>query len=132
MKTSIKIEGVEDINNLLSKIAPTKAKNIMRSTVHGMAGEVRSDAKKAMPVDSGDMKRGTKSKRRRQRGTKIASDVVVSGAYYWRFVEYGQGPGGREVAMFMKAVEKLRANFNSILIKQFGKKFEAALKRARK
>lgn len=133
MRVDTKIEGIEDINALLSKVAPKKAKNIMRATVHGVAGQVRNDAKKAMPSDTGDMKRSTKAKRRRQRGNKIASDVIVEKkAFYWRFLEYGQGPDGREVAMFMQAVEKLKADFPRILSEQFVKKFEAALKRASK
>lgn len=133
MKPTVTIRGIDDVNDLLSKVAPKQAKNIMRATVHGVAGQIRNDAKKAMPVDDGDMKRATKAKRRRGSFGVIRSDVVVQrSAFYWRFLEYGQGPDGKEHAFFMKAVEKFRRDMHRIFIEQFGKKWEAALKRAAK
>jgi hypothetical protein len=133
MRTTIELRGLKDVDRLLSQVAPRQAQNIMRATVHGMAGEIRNDAKKAMPEDDGDMKRATKAKRRRARGSIIRSDVLVGReAFYWRFLEYGQGPDGIEYAFFMKAVEKLRQKMTERFLRQFGKKFEAALARARK
>ncbi len=133
MRPTTTIRGIDDVDNLLSKIAPRQAKNIMRATVHGVAGEIRNDAKKSMPTDVGVMKRATKSKRRRGKPGWIRSDVVVAkDAFYWRFLEYGQGPDGVEHAMFMRAVEKFRQDMHRTFIEQFGKKWEAALKRAAK
>ncbi len=133
MKFTTKITGVDEVDDLLSKVAPRHAKNIMRATVHGMAGEIRDEAKKIMPVDEGTMKKVTKSKRRRQRGSRIASAVVVGKeAFYWRYLEYGSGPDGVEHAMFFKAVQKFRGEMDALLKRQFLKKFIAALERARK
>lgn len=129
---SVELKGLDDVDELLSKIAPRQAQNIMRATIHGIAGEIRDDAKRDMPVDEGDMKRGTKSKREKSVRGQLLSTVRVAGAFYWRFLEYGQGPDGVEVAMFGKAVAKYRARQNEIFLQQFGKKFEAALVRARK
>ena len=128
----VTLNGVDDVSAMLSKIAPRHANNIMRATIHGVAGEIRNDAKKAMPVDEGDMKSGTKAKRERVKFGRINSTVRVGGAFYWRFLEYGQGPDGVEHAMFFKAVEKFRTNMDRIFVEQFGKKWEAALKRAAK
>ena len=128
----VTLTGVDDVNTMLAKIAPKQAKNIMRATIHGVAGQIRDDAKRAMPVDDGDMKKGTKAKRERGRPGFIKSTVRVAGAFYWRFLEYGQGPDGVEHAMFLKAVEKYRANWERTFTEQFGKKWEAALKRAAK
>lgn len=134
MKPTVTIRGLDDVNDLLSKIGPREAKNIMRATIHGVAGQIRDDAKKAMPVGGdGVMKKATKAKRRRGEFGKIRSDVVVTkAAFYWRFLEYGQGPDGVEYAMFMQSVEKFRKDMTRILIEQFGKKWEAALARAAK
>lgn len=128
----MEVKGIDDVNEILSQIAPRQAKNIMRATVHGVAGEIRDDAKRFMSEDTGVMKKATKSKRERGTPTRIMSTVRVTlAAFYWRFREYGQGPDGVEDAMFMKAVSIFRANMNQIFVQQFGKKFEAALKRAR-
>lgn len=129
---TVELKGLNDIDDMLSKIAPRQAQNIMRATIHGVAGTIRDDAKKAMPVDEGDMRKGTKIKRERTVRGQLLSTVRVAGAFYWRFVEYGQGPDGVEVAMFGKAVAKYRSRQNEIFLQQFGKKFEAALVRARK
>jgi hypothetical protein len=55
-------------------------------------------------IDEGKIKRGTKAKRRRGSRDKVQSDVIVQGAFYWRFLEYGQGPDGVEYAMFLKGI----------------------------
>ena len=129
----VTLTGVGDVNKMLNKIAPRQAKNILRATVHGVAGTIRDDAKKNMSVDTGTMKRATKAKRERVRGGIIRSTVrVAKSAFYWRFREYGQGPDGVEDAMFLKAVEKFRSNLERVFTEQFGKKWEAALKRAAK
>lgn len=133
MKPTVTIKGIEDVDRLLSEIAPNQALNIMRATIHGVAGTIAKDARDVMPVDSGDMKKATKHKRERTQFGRVSSTVrVAKKAFYWRFREYGRGPDGREDAMFAKAVAKFRAEFDRIFINEFGKKFEAALARARK
>lgn len=129
----VEISGIDDVDKLLKKIAPNEAVNLMRATVHGMATETAKKAKSEMPSGRGIMKRATKVKRRRATFGVIASDIIVTkAAFYWRFREYGQGPDGREDAMFLKASEWLRSNKDNILIQQFGKKLEARLARLRK
>lgn len=134
MKMSI--SGIPEITTLLSTVGPREAKNIMRATVHGIASEVRDDAKRNYPdgyYATGKAVKATKSKRRRGSFGLIRSDVVVEKqAFYWRFLEYGQGPDNTEWAMFGKAVESLRREFPTILRNQFGKKWEAAMRRAAK
>lgn len=133
MKPTVTIKGVEDVDRLLTQIAPNQAVNIMRATIHGVAGTIAKDARDGMSVDSGDMKKATKHRRERTRFGLISSTVrVAKKAFYWRFREYGQGLDGVEDAMFGKAVAKYRADFDKIFIAEFGKKFEAALARARK
>lgn len=129
------VTGVDDINRILGSIAPREATNIMRATVHGMAGEIRDDAKENMKAheDTGTMRKATKAKRERGAPGLVASTVRVGReAFYWRFEEMGDGPDGLAKDNFMKAVATFRANMDQILITQFGKKFEAALARARK
>lgn len=134
MKMSV--SGVPEIQYLLSALAPREAKNIMRATVNGIAGEIRDDAKRNYPdgyYATGKAVKATKAKRRRGKFGLIRSDVIVEKqAFYWRFLEYGQGPDHTEWAMFGKAVEAMRRELPTILRRQFGKKWEAAMKRAAK
>jgi len=130
---SVKVTGLKDVQRTLAVLAPKEANNILRSTVHGVAGAARDEARRHMSTDTGVMKASTRTNRRKQRGTKIRSDVVVSkAAFYWRFREYGQGPDGIEDAMFLKATEFLRKNMFRMFQEQFGKKLEARLARIRK
>lgn len=133
MKTKVEVRGIDDINALLGTVAPREASNIMRATVHGIAGTIRDDAKKDAPEDEGDLVANIKAKRRKVRRGLIRSDVIVGlRAFYWRFLEYGQGPDGVEHAFFASAVERFRLRMADVLSTQFGKKWEAAMKRAAK
>lgn len=133
MKPTVTIRGVDDVNDMLTQIAPKQAYNIMRATIHGVAGGISKDAKGDAPEDEGDLKQAIKPKRERGRRGYLLSTVRVNPiAFYWRFLEYGQGPDGEEHAFFMRAVEKFRRDMHRIFIEQFGKKWEAALRRAAK
>lgn len=133
MRTTVTIRGLDDVNDLLSRIAPREAYNIMRATVNGMAGEIRTEARKKAPKDEGVLKKAIKSKRERGRRGYLMSTVRVDpSAFYWRFLEYGQGPDNVEHAFFLRTVEKFRAEMHSKFLTQFGKKWEAALARAAK
>ncbi len=131
MKPTFTVRGLDDINHLLGQIAPREAKNIMRATVHGMAGQIRNETKKDAPEDSGDLVDAIKAKRRKVRNGIIRSDVIVERkAFYWRFLEYGQGPDGVEHAFVASGVERFNSEMNAFLVTHFGKKWEAALARA--
>lgn len=127
------IRGIDDVKGILEKIAPREAVNLMRATVHGIAGSIRDDGKKRMPRDEGVMIKSTKSKRERTKdGLALSTVRVGHDAYYWRFLERGEGPDNVEHAFFAKAMALYRADQNRIFVQEFGKKFEAAMARKRK
>lgn len=129
------LRGLEDVDNLLSEIAPRQAFNIIRATVHDMAGQVAKDARSYMPEDTGEMVEATKHKREnpRKTGTLVMSTVrVARRAFYWLFLEYGSGPDHVEHGFFAAAVQNLNVQIKERFLRSFVKKFEAALARARK
>jgi HK97 gp10 family phage protein len=132
----VTLDGADDMAALLENIAPRQAINIMRATIHSVAGTIRDDAKRKMPRDEGNMIKATKARREKTRGNLALSTVRVGrqspDAYYWRFLEYGDGPDGVDHAFFAKAVNLYRQDQTAIMVREFGKKFEAALARARK
>jgi HK97 gp10 family phage protein len=138
---SVVITGVEDVNKILSQIAPRHARNLMRATIHGVASNIAKDSKINAPIDSGNLRKAIKAKRKKSPPDAPVSEVYIEhgrnakyDAFYWRFVEYGtRGNTGRAEHPFIRpAADKARANFKQTLTTEFGKKLEAALKREAK
>jgi HK97 gp10 family phage protein len=157
VKGGFEITGADDVEKILKDIAPRHARNLMRATIHGVAGEIAKDAKRNAPKRSGLLKKSIIAKRRKSPPDAPVSTVNVEGKdpknlpFYWRFIEYGtrgykkgdRRAGGKGVAkkdmapkpeqpFIRPAAEKARANFQTVLTQQFGKKLEAALKREAK
>lgn len=134
MEIKTTLRGLDDVDRLLSQIAPREAKNILRATVHGAAGEIRNEARKRAPSDGPvvHLKPAIKTKRERGTPTRIESTVrVQKSAFYWRFHEYGTVKMAAR-PFFGPAVLWYDTQRNAVLLRQFVKKFEAAIKRAKK
>lgn len=127
------ITGVEEVERILEEIAPRHARNLMRATVHGMAKQVRDEARKNAPVGrSKKLRKNIKHKRKKSPPDKPTSEVYVdSPAYYWRFVERGT-VNLPPRPFILPAKEKVDADKERILREEFGKKLEAALAREAK
>lgn len=131
MKTDVTITGVADIAKIFREIAPREGINLARSTTQAMASDLAKTAKRNAPVDDGDLAAGIKAKRERATPDRVRS-TVRSSAFYWRFLEYGQGPDGEEHAMFLKALQALRPVMEQVYMQTFIKKLQARLRRASK
>lgn len=139
VQSGIKIDGMDELKEVLDLLAPRVANNLMRATVHGIASTIAKDAKARAPKDSGDLRKAIKAKQRKAKApNKPVSDVMVEhgdgaryDAYYWRFVEYGTQTQP-ERPFLRPAIDLARANMPEVMREQFGKKVEQALKRAAK
>lgn len=137
MSTGITISGIADINAILAQIPARDGINIMRATVHDMALQLARSGKDNSPDDpatgKGDLKSSIKAKKRRGTKTTVNSDVIVlPSAYYWKFLEYGDGPDNVEHAMFLKALQAMRPDVDRVYMEAFAKKLIARMMRARK
>jgi HK97 gp10 family phage protein len=140
MKAGMTVSGTDDIERLLERIAPKEAQKIMRDTHHSIAMEIAKDARKNMSgtKDTGEMQRQTRARRARAKEGKMISTVNVgtgrskNAPFYWRFLEYGQGPDGVEHAFFGRALKRAKSEHVPRFLKAFGKRFEQAAKRAAK
>lgn len=130
----IKIKNDQAVKDILITVTPKVARNLVRSTVHGVAGEIRDDIKRTAPDDPStrkdDLIRSTKTKRERAKGWYFSSTVRIV-RFYWRFLEFGT------VKLIprpfvLPAVERARTDLVARFRSQFGKKLEAMLARARK
>jgi len=132
LRIDAELRGVDDVYRVLDQIAPREARNIMRATVGGMATELNKDAKDLAPMDEGDLVTSMKVKRRRIRDGQVRADLVVERrAFYWRFIEYGTTKRSAD-PFYMFAAERFRSRALRSFLTQFGNKFEAALRRARR
>jgi hypothetical protein len=129
-----RITGVEDTLAALRTLKDREAINLIRATNHDVAKQLAVDAKSNMAglQDSGDMIAGTRADRRRGTKEAVRSTVGVAGAFYWRFLEYGQGPDRTEHAMFLKALQKMGAVALEKFLASFARKFEQAAARKAK
>lgn len=132
MKVDFQITGIADINRTLKEIAPREARNLLRTTVQDIATQLaKSGSANAPDGDTGKLKKGIKAKR--ERGTKEGVESTVRATpFYWRYLEYGQGPDGVEHAFFLKALEEMRPNMDRVYLEAFVRKLEARLARERK
>lgn len=136
IKTGVTVSGIADVNAILAQIAPREGINLIRATAHDIALQLAKSAKDKAPDDpattTGDLKSSIKAKRTRGTRTRVGSDVVVAkSAYYWKFLEYGDGPDGVEYAFFLKALQEMRPEMDRVYLEAFARKLIARLKRAR-
>ena len=136
---TVTITGVEQINQILSVIAPNEAKNLLRATVYDIAKQTAQIAVTYTPDDpktgKGDLKSSIKPKRGRGARDRVDAQVEVRNIrrnFFWRFLEYGDGPDNVEHAMFGRALETIRPDINSIYTKAFGNALVKRLARLRK
>ena len=129
---SVQITGIEDVNRALNDFAPKDARNLIRATVQDIASQLAKSAKENAPSDTGGLKAGIKAKRDKPTRNTVSSSVRVYGAYYWRFLEYGDGPDNVDHAFFLKALQEMRPDMDRVYMEAFAKKLAARIKREMK
>lgn len=129
---NVRIEGVDGILAALRETAPKEARALMRSTVQQVASDMAKDARARAPRANGKLKRSIKARRRNAHGGDQFESIVhvLPAAFYWRFLEYGQGPDGVEHAMFLKALNKYKADGQQRHLDAFAKVLERRIRRA--
>lgn len=131
----VRIRGIEDVNRVLQEIAPREAINLLRATTADLAKGIADDARDNAPQDTGDIKAGIKHKRAKGTRTTVKAEVVANAngtSFYWRFREYGQGPGGREDAFFLRALMKAQTEIAQRYLQSFTEKLVKRLARKNK
>ena len=130
---TVRIRGIEDVNHVLTQIAPREGINLIRTTVFDIAKQLADSAKGNSPDRTGLLDKVTKAKRSRGTRTTAVADVTVGKrAFYWKFLEYGQGPDKVEHAMFLKALQAMRPEMDRVYLEAFTKKLVARLARKAK
>ena len=116
---SVEIRGIDDVRRALADVMPKEARLLSRQTVRDVAEAIVDEAKQNMPVDEGDMIAGTHATNEKARDGEARAGVRVRNAFYWRFLEYGDGPDGVEHAMFAKAKAQVMSQIETIATRAF-------------
>ena len=133
MNLNVNIRGIADVNRTLQTIAPNEARNIMRATIADLAKNYAKEAADRVPKDQGVLANSIRHKRERGTRNTIAATVrVLPQAFYWRFLEYGQGPDKVEHAMFLQTLQALRPELDRRYLEVFVTKLLARLARKAK
>lgn len=135
----LKFEGMDELRAALRDFAPKEVNNLLRNTVHGVAGVVRDGVRKRAPVDTGTLRKAITAVRRRGKPGQPISDVIAKhgdgakyDAFYWRFLEFGTSKMMAR-PFIVPTVERFRPEMPRIYREEFGKKFEKAMaKKAKK
>ena len=140
---TLSLEGIDDLNDMLTQLAPNEARNLLRTTVQGIAAVARDRISEAAPFKH--LRSGFRAVRRRGDGPgKPVSEVRAKpSAADWRWFEFGteervQKTTGRRTGRIIAQpfvvpqVEILRGEMPQIYREQFGAKLEAQLARKAK
>lgn len=135
---SMSIEGFDGVNEVLKNVAPREATNLLRNTVHAVAGQVRDDMRQRVRdgiEDTGVLRKAIVAKRERMRYGVVASNVTIThgkgtknDAYYWHIIEWG-GLHTDAQPFITPSVEAMRPQIPGIFTREFGVKYEQLMQR---
>ena len=122
---TVKIEGLEQVGRMLSQLAPIEAKRLMRLTVRDVAQIFADDAKTRIPERTGKLRKSVKAKVNKDSGSTLSASV--SGIFYGRILDQGDGPDGVEHAFYMRAREKVNGDLAQLVVDKFARRLVARL-----
>lgn len=135
---SMSIEGLDAVSDVLAKVAPREARNLLRNTVHAVAGQVRDEMRKRVKEtveDTGTLRKAITAKREKMRGNQVASNITIThgkavrhNAFYWHMVEYGTVKDQAQ-PFITPSVEAMRPQIPGIFTREFGAKYEQMMAR---
>lgn len=127
---TITLEGFDELDKLFDHLILKEAQNLNRAAVHAVAAEITKASKRNAPVDSGMMRKGIKTRRRRATDpNKPASEVVIEKKYfYWRFHEFGTKDQPAR-PFFTPAINEIRGQIREIYKQKLFEKLAQKIKR---
>lgn len=125
------VTGLDDVIRILEDVAEKHAKPLASDFCTDVAEAIAEEAKKNMAgtVITGQMRSLTIAERSQGKNFGMASVRVGKDAFYWRFLEYGDGPDRIEHAFFMRAREKVFASIDSVAARRFKERLAKLMKR---
>lgn len=134
-KVGLRVDGLDELESLLTDFTPAEARRISRRVTYGVAGQARDKMRAAAPVDKGTLRKSIKVFRPKAKRNSATAEVRAdkSGSasgkgYHYHFVEHGTEKWeGHPFAR--KIVAAMQANIDSLLVGEWDKQLAAELKR---
>lgn len=127
---SVKVSGLADVLQALERDLPHAARDLSGELMRDVANAIAELAAEWAPKQRGRLTIAIKS--RKSPDDPTHAEVYVrrgrGGAFYWRFLEYGDGPDGVEHAFFLRAQEAV-VHGDGPHIDKFKRRLTARLKR---
>lgn len=132
---SIHIDGIEELRHLTHNVSPRVSLQLARSTVHGIAGQIRNAMRKRAPQATNTTRKAIHTKRRRGTPEEVVSEVRIAhgagvqhDAWYWKFLEFGTIK--QPAQPFVRpVVEEFEGKIPEIYKAEFFRKLQARLVR---
>lgn len=131
----IEITGVDELNDLTSKVSPRVAHRLARGTVQFIASMARNGMRRRAPKADNVLRKAIVSKRRRGTPTEAVSDVRIThgkgvkhDAWYWHFVEFGTVKHSAQ-PYIRPEIDEIQPQIPRIYRAEFGRRLEKELAR---
>ena len=91
---TVEIKGLKEVNRALKVLPERVQKNILTAGVRAVASDFAKSAKRLAPVDSGDLKKSIKVKKRRSKNRSyvrftVGVDKTKFHVFYGHMIEFG-------------------------------------------
>lgn len=107
---SVKTRGLDEALQMLERDLPHVAREVSAEFALDVAKAIAAGAQELAPVRTGKLRSSIRSRKSPDDPGFAEVYVHRSGkgdAFYWRFLEYGQGPDGVEHGFFLRARERV-------------------------
>ena len=89
MDTSIRIEGLDDLEKQFDRLIDTSKRKVMQKALNAGVAPIKKQIKANIPVRSGVLKKAVRSKLMKHTEKPSVGIFINMKAYYWYFLEYG-------------------------------------------
>lgn len=129
---TLEIKGLDELVGALNELSMRDIQKTMAATVYGIASDLRKRVRERVPVDSGDLKKSVRVKRRKSTPDNPVVDLWFEPkqGWYWRLIEHGHGGKSPAPArpFLAPCVEQARAEQPMIMRKALQKAIDKRLK----
>jgi len=134
----VRLDGLEELDRMASRIAPNRARALARSSVHKVAGVARDEMRQQAPKgdkDGGTLRKAIFTKRERGTQDSVSSAVRIAhgktakhDAWYWHMVEF-ENTRQTKQSFIQPTVDDVQPKLPNLYREEFGRRLEKELER---
>lgn len=117
MDTSIRIEGLDDLEKQFDRLIDTSKRKVMQKALNAGVAPIKKQIKANIPVRSGVLKSAVRSKQMKYTENPSVGIFINMKAYYWYFLEYGTSKMSAQPFMRAAVDAKYEEGVNKFKVK---------------